>query len=80
MYMLQNLGAVISNNKINTLMAVTPTFLAAIPYNQGAFLNLVCAGGEVFSTQLMQSWTSMVKFVFNVYGPTEAAVWVCAAR
>ncbi|MFK8104834.1 MAG: amino acid adenylation domain-containing protein, partial [Saprospiraceae bacterium] len=56
-----------------THIHATPSFLQTITPRAYAKLKRVCAGGELCSPVLAQSWSEHVRF-FNEYGPTETTV------
>jgi acyl-CoA synthetase (AMP-forming)/AMP-acid ligase II len=78
-YMLENIGKILLENKLTTIQC-TPSILSAIPLDCAASLESLFVSGEVFPPKQMERWAARVPYVFNKYGPTEAAVDVLATR
>jgi polyketide synthase PksJ len=78
-YMLENIGTIVVENKLTTIQC-TPSILSAIPLDCAAGLDSLFVSGEVFPHHQMERWASRVPYLFNKYGPTEAAVDVIAIR
>ncbi|MCI0399448.1 MAG: amino acid adenylation domain-containing protein, partial [Chloroflexi bacterium] len=62
-----------------TVVALTPSTLAALPERALPALRLVIAGGEACPAELVHRWGRGRRF-YNVYGPTEATIWATAAE
>jgi amino acid adenylation domain-containing protein len=57
-----------------TVVTLTPTVLAAMPYEQLPSLQVLTVAGEACPAELVAQWASGRQF-FNLYGPTEATIW-----
>ncbi|NLE82654.1 MAG: amino acid adenylation domain-containing protein [Rhodococcus sp.] len=60
-----------------THACMTPAVVATLnPVNMPTFCDVAC-GGEALPPELVHRWTALGdRRIYNIYGPTEAAVWV----
>jgi amino acid adenylation domain-containing protein len=62
-----------------TQLAVVPSALATVPARQPPTLRTIILGGELITPGLANTW-SPGRALFNVYGPTEAAICATVFR
>ncbi len=72
------LAAYLRNEEV-TIVTLTPTALAAIPYEPLPALATITVAGEPCSGTLVEQWSAGRRF-FNLYGPTETTIWATCAE
>ncbi|AZZ93000.1 amino acid adenylation domain-containing protein [Hahella sp. KA22] len=75
------LGAIIAKNEINVLQATPATWrlMLELGWRPRNTHKILC-GGEAFPVDLAGKLLKEAGEVWNMYGPTEATVWVCSHK
>ncbi|WLQ16864.1 amino acid adenylation domain-containing protein [Hahella aquimaris] len=75
------LGDIIAKNDINVLQATPATWrlMLELGWRPGNTHKILC-GGEAFPIDLAGKLLQEAGEVWNMYGPTEATVWVCSHK
>ena len=72
------LTAYLKDEKIS-IVTLTPTALAATPYESLPALTTITVAGEPCPASLVDRWAAGRRF-FNLYGPTETTIWATYAE
>ena len=62
-----------------SIVTLTPSALAVLPFVELPALRVVTVAGEACSAALVNQWAPGRKF-FNLYGPTETTIWATIAE